>query len=40
MIKFHGTPIGGTSTDAVKFLSGRNALFSYFTKGHISEVID
>ena len=40
MLKFHGTPIGGTSRDAILFLSGRNALFSFFTKGHIKEVVE
>jgi len=31
MIHYHGTPFGGTKTDAVRFLSGRHALvpFSY-----------
>lgn len=40
MLKFHGTPVGGSNKDAIMFLSGRNALFSYFTKGHIKEVIE
>lgn len=40
MLKFHGTPIGGSKKDAIMFLSGRNALFSYFNKGHIEEVIE
>lgn len=40
MLKFHGTPIGGTVRDAILFLSGRNALFSYHTLGHIKEVLE
>jgi hypothetical protein len=40
MLKFHGTPVGGTAKDAIMFLSGRNALFSYYTKGHIQEVLE
>lgn len=40
MIKYHGTPIGGTKLDALKFLSGRHALISYATKGHIAEVLE
>lgn len=40
MIKYHGTPIGGTKEDALKFLVGRHALISYATQGHIPEVLE
>ena len=40
MIKYHGTPIGGTKFDALKFLDGRHALISFATKGHIAEVLE
>ena len=40
MIKYHGTPVGGTKLDALKFLDGRNALISFATKGHIAEVLE
>lgn len=39
MIKYHGTPVGGTKMDAIKFLCGRNALISFATQGHIPEVL-
>jgi len=40
MIKYHGTPIGGTKYDALRFLDGRHALISFATQGHISEVLE
>lgn len=40
MIKYHGTPIGGTKYDALKFLDGRHALISFATQGHIAEVLE
>lgn len=40
MVKYHGTPIGGSKRDAALFLQGRNALISFATKGHIPEVLE
>lgn len=40
MIKYHGTPVGGTNRDAMYFLRGRNALISFATKGHIPQVLE
>lgn len=39
MIKYHGTPVGGTKKDALMFLHGRNALISFATRGHVAEVL-
>lgn len=40
VIKYHGTPIGGTKRDALLFLQGRHALVSYATPQHLSEVVN
>lgn len=40
MIKYHGTPIGGTKWDAFKFLGGRHALISFESIGQTAEVLD
>lgn len=40
MIKYHGTPIGGTKYDALKFLEGRNALISFAHPNQTAEVLD
>lgn len=40
MIKYHGTPIGGTKQDAIKFLDGRHALISYAHQGQLAEVLE
>lgn len=40
MIKYHGTPVGGTRRDAMLFLQGRNGLISFATQGHIPEVLE
>ena len=40
MIKYHGTPIGGTKWDALKFLHGRHALISFASQGHVAEVLE
>lgn len=40
MIKYHGTPIGGTKYDALKFLNGRNALISFAHPGQTAEVLE
>lgn len=39
MIKYHGTPVGGTKRDALLFLSGRNGLVSYAHQQHLTEVV-
>jgi len=40
MIKYHGTPIGGKSTDAVEILRGRHALVSYAHPSQLSIVTE
>lgn len=40
MIKYHGTPIGGTKWDALKFLNGRHALISFAHPGQTAEVLE
>lgn len=40
MIKYHGTPIGGSKRDALLFLSGRNGLVSYAYQHHLPEVLN
>lgn len=40
MIKYHGTPVGGTKHDAIKFLNGRHALICFAHQGQTSEVLD
>lgn len=40
MIKYHGTPLGGTSMDAIKFLDGRHALVSFAHQQQIAEVLE
>lgn len=39
MIKYHGTPIGGSNRDAMLFLQGRHALVSFEAPGHLPEVM-
>ena len=39
MIKYHGTPIGGSKRDALLFLQGRHALVSFACQLHLPEVI-
>lgn len=40
MIKYHGTPIGGTKWDALKFLDGRHALISFAHPNQTAEVLE
>jgi hypothetical protein len=40
MIKYHGTPLGGTKMDAIKFLKGRHALISFAAQLQTAEVLD
>lgn len=40
MIKYHGTPIGGTKLDAIKFLNGRHALVSFAHQQQVPEVLE
>lgn len=40
MIKYHGTPLGGTKLDAIKFLKGRHALISFAHQGQTAEVLE
>lgn len=40
LIKYHGTPVGGTKFDALRFLSGRHALVSYIAQTHLPEVLE
>lgn len=40
MIKYHGTPLGGTGLDAIKFLGGRHALISYAHPRQTAEVLE
>lgn len=40
MIKYHGTPIGGTKWDALKFLDGRHALISFAHPNQVAEVLE
>ena len=40
MIKYHGTPIGGSKYDAIKFLNGRHALISFAHQGQTAEVLE
>lgn len=40
MIKYHGTPIGGSLCGAMEFLSGRHALVSFANKGQIDAVAE
>jgi hypothetical protein len=40
MIKYHGTPIGGSKKDALLFLSGRHALISFAARLHTAEVLN
>lgn len=40
MIKYHGTPVGGTKTDAIKFLDGRHALISFAHQAQTPEVME
>lgn len=39
MIKYHGTPIGGTTTDAVEVLRGRHALVSHARTAQLHIVV-
>jgi hypothetical protein len=40
MIKYHGTPLGGTGHDAIKFLDGRHALVSFAHQQQLPEVLE
>lgn len=40
MIKYHGTPIGGTKWDSLKFLDGRHALISFAHPIQTAEVLE
>jgi hypothetical protein len=40
MIKYHGTPVGGSKLDAIKFLKGRHALISFAYPGQTAEVLE
>lgn len=40
MIKYHGTPVGGSKRDALLFLTGRHALISFANQQHAPEVIN
>lgn len=40
MIKYHGTPVGGSKLDSIKFLNGRHALISFAHKAQTAEVLD
>ena len=40
MIHYHGTPIGGTHTDAARFLSGRHALVPFSYQVNLPIVMD
>jgi hypothetical protein len=40
MIKYHGTPVGGSKRDAMLFLSGRSGLVSYAYQQHTAEVVN
>ena len=40
MIHYHGTPVGGTRTDAVRFLSGRHALIPFARPDDAGAVMD
>ncbi len=40
MIKYHGTPVGGTKHDAIKFLNGRHALVSFAHQEQVAEVLE
>jgi hypothetical protein len=40
MIKYHGTPVGGTKHDSIKFLNGRHALISHAYPIQTPEVLE
>lgn len=40
MIKYHGTPVGGSKYDAIKFLDGRHALICFEHTGQTAEVLE
>lgn len=40
MIKYHGTPVGGSKHDAIKFLNGRHALICFAHQGQVAEVLE
>lgn len=40
MIKYHGTPIGGKTTDAEEILRGRHALISFYRPDQLAVVLD
>lgn len=40
MIKYHGTPVGGTKHDAIKFLDGRHALICFAHPSQTAEVLE
>lgn len=40
MIHYHGTPIGGTRTDAARFLSGRHALIPFARQDDIGVALE
>lgn len=40
MRKYHGTPLGGTKMDSIKFLKGRDALISMAAQGQTAEVLE
>lgn len=40
MIKYHGTPVGGSKYDCIKFLNGRHALISFAHPTQSAEVLE
>ena len=40
MIHYHGTPIGGSRVDVVRFLTGRHALVSFYRDDDIAAVLE
>jgi predicted alpha/beta hydrolase family esterase len=40
MIHYHGTPIGGTRVDVVRFLQGRHALVPFFRADDVAAVME
>jgi len=40
VIHYHGTPIGGSRVDAIRFLTGRHALISFFRQDDIGAAAD
>lgn len=40
MIKYHGTPVGGSKMDSLKFLNGRHALISFAHPNQGAEVLE